>query len=76
VIDANNSAQPRPVKLGRAFGEDVLISEGLQPNERYVLDGLFKVQPGVTVKPVAASSDASVNNSAAKAATQVKTGTG
>jgi membrane fusion protein, multidrug efflux system len=69
VVDANNSVQPRPVKLGRAFGEDVLISEGLQPNERYVLDGLFKVRPGVTVKPVEASSRTSANNTAARTTT-------
>lgn len=72
VVDAANSVQPRPVKLGRNFGEDVLISEGLQANERYVLDGLFKVQPGITVKPVesarsAANSSASVPSKAGKA---------
>ncbi len=62
VVDAGNSVQPRPVKLGRAFGEDVLISEGLQANERYVLDGLFKVQPGVTVKPVESDRSASTSS--------------
>ncbi len=72
VVDAGNSVQPRPVKLGRAFGEEVLISEGLQANERYVLDGLFKVQPGITVKPVesakaASTSSASVQSKAGKA---------
>lgn len=72
VVDAANSVQPRPVKLGRAFGEDVLISEGLQASDRYVLDGLFKVQPGITVKPVesarsASASSASVSSKAGKA---------
>ncbi|MGC3983201.1 MAG: efflux RND transporter periplasmic adaptor subunit [Steroidobacteraceae bacterium] len=62
VLDANNSVQPRPVKLGRAFGEQVQISEGLQANERYVLDGLFKVQSGVTVKPVTPNSSASTGS--------------
>lgn len=62
VVDANNSVQSRPVKLGRAFGEDVLISEGLQAKERYVLDGLFKVQPGVTVKPVESAKTASTSS--------------
>jgi membrane fusion protein, multidrug efflux system len=72
VVDASNSVQPRPVKLGRAFGEDVLISEGLQANERYVLDGLLKVQPGITVKPVesaksVSTSSVSVQSKAGKA---------
>lgn len=62
VVDAGNSVQPRPVKLGRAFGEEVLISEGLQANERYVLEGLFKVQPGITVKPVESAKAASTSS--------------
>lgn len=54
VLDAGNTAQPRPVKLGATVGERVLISDGLQAGERFVLEGLFKVRPGLTVKPVAA----------------------
>lgn len=53
VLDAGNTAQPRPVKLGATVGERVLISDGLQAGERFVLEGLFKVRPGLTVKPVA-----------------------
>lgn len=53
VIDGTDTAQPRPVKLGRALGNDVLISEGLQGDERVIVDGLFKVTPGGKVKPVA-----------------------
>ncbi len=55
VVDDKNAVTPRPVKLGRAFGETVLISDGLKSGERYVLDGLFKVQAGVTIKPVVAT---------------------
>jgi membrane fusion protein (multidrug efflux system) len=55
VLDTNNSVQSRSVKLGRTIGDDVLIVAGLNTDERYVLDGLFKVQPGLTVKPVAAT---------------------
>ena len=74
IVDANNSVQPRPVTLGRTFGEAVLITEGLQPNERYVLDGLFKVQPGITVKPVEAANTTSADNSANSSAAQTATG--
>lgn len=70
VVDAGNSVQSRPVKLGRAFGEEVLISEGLQANERYVLEGLFKVQPGITVKPVESAKAASTSS----AISQLKAG--
>lgn len=74
IVDANNSVQARPVTLGRTFGEAVLITDGLQANERYVLDGLFKVQPGITVKPVEASSTTSADNSANSSAAQTATG--
>jgi membrane fusion protein (multidrug efflux system) len=59
VLDANNTAQSRLVKLGPAVGDSVLISDGLKAGDRYVLDGLFKVQAGATLKPVEAASVAS-----------------
>jgi membrane fusion protein, multidrug efflux system len=58
VLDDKNSAQQRSVKLGAAIGDNVLISDGLRAGDRYVLDGLFKVQPGITVKPVSAAPSA------------------
>ncbi len=56
VVDGNNSVQQRTIKLGRTTGEEVQITEGLIANERYVLDDLFKMQPGMIIKPVAATS--------------------
>jgi membrane fusion protein, multidrug efflux system len=73
VVDAQNTVQQRPIKLGRTIGEDVLIIEGLAADERYVLDGLFKVHPGVTVKPVA---PATTPQTTTQIAAQTKTGTG
>jgi membrane fusion protein (multidrug efflux system) len=73
VVDAHNNVQSRPVKLGRTIGEDVLIIEGLASDERYVLDGIFKVQPGMTVKPVAPST---ATNTTTQATAQTKTGIG
>jgi membrane fusion protein (multidrug efflux system) len=76
VLDANNSAQPRSVKLGRTIGDEVLISEGLNLDERYVLDGLYKVQPGITVKPIAATTATSAENTDTHNNRQTTTGTG
>ena len=56
IVDGNNSVQQRTIKLGRSTGEEVQITEGLTVNERYVLDDLFKMQPGMIIKPVTASS--------------------
>lgn len=62
VLNGSNNVQARIVKLGRNFGDDVLINEGLQAGERYVLDGLFKVKVGDTVKPVAPNPQSSASS--------------
>lgn len=54
VVDSEHSAQAKSVKLGVALGDEVLINEGLQIGDNYVLDGMFKLQPGTKVKPVTA----------------------
>jgi membrane fusion protein (multidrug efflux system) len=54
-LDDKNSAQPRPVKLGRNLGNNVLITEGLTGGERIIVDGLFKVTPGAIVRTVPAA---------------------
>jgi membrane fusion protein (multidrug efflux system) len=52
LVDDKNVVQARSVKLGRSMGDEVLITEGLQAGDQYVLEGLLKVRPGVTVRPV------------------------
>lgn len=53
VIDSNNQAQSRNVKLGRSVADAVLVTDGLQAGERFVLDGVFKVQAGAKIKVAA-----------------------
>lgn len=53
VLGPGNIAAPRPVKLGRLASGSWVVTEGLRPGERVVVDGLQKVQPGAAVKPVA-----------------------
>jgi membrane fusion protein (multidrug efflux system) len=55
VIGEDEKAVSRPVKLGVSSGNNVAVLEGLKPNERVVVDGVLKVQPGALVKmsPVA-----------------------
>ncbi len=52
VLGEGNQVQPRPVRLGRGQGNLVTVLEGLAAGDRYVVDGVIKVQPGA---PVAAS---------------------
>lgn len=52
VVAADNTVAIRSVKVGERFGELWIISEGLQPGERVVVEGVQKVREGVTVNPV------------------------
>jgi RND family efflux transporter MFP subunit len=57
VVDGQNKVDIRTVKVGERIGSQWLISEGLKPGERVVVEGLQKVRPGMQVnpKPFAAS---------------------
>jgi membrane fusion protein (multidrug efflux system) len=50
VIGEGDKVAPRPVKLGVNSGNNVAILDGLEANERIVVDGILKVQPGAVVK--------------------------
>jgi len=44
VLNQQNRATFRPVKVGERVGTNWIITEGLQPGERVVVDGILKVQ--------------------------------
>lgn len=52
ALDKANKVQPRPLKLGHPAGNLVEVTEGLTEGDRLVVDGILKVGPGITVKPV------------------------
>ena len=53
VIKSDNSAEIRPVVVGDYYGDsDILILSGLHADDRVVVTGMLKVQPG---KPVSVS---------------------
>jgi membrane fusion protein (multidrug efflux system) len=52
VVGKGQVVELRPVVLGRAFGEQTIIAEGLNGGERVIVEGVLKVQPGATVKIV------------------------
>ncbi len=54
VVTADNKIEQRTVTTARTVGDQWLINEGLRPGERVVVEGLQKVQPGMTVTPVEA----------------------
>jgi membrane fusion protein (multidrug efflux system) len=53
VVDANSTAQPRPVRVGRELEGGRNIEEGLQPGEHVIVDGIIRVRPGAPVRVAA-----------------------
>ncbi len=61
VVDADNKAKVRPIKVGDRFGSNWIITDGLKQGERVVVEGIQKIQTlaaqsskpaeGVTVVP-------------------------
>jgi multidrug efflux system membrane fusion protein len=39
----------RPIKVAQISDGQALIDSGLQPNEQVVVDGQYKLQPGIRV---------------------------
>ena len=50
IVDAQNKAAIRPVKLGGMEQGQWAILDGLRPGDRVIVDGLQKVQPGQPVR--------------------------
>ena len=51
VVDPDNTIRFSVVRVGDRIGSDWIVEEGLQPSERVVTDGLFKIRPGARVNP-------------------------
>ena len=55
VVNAENLAEARPVKLGDLRGANWVVTGGLKPGDKVIVSGLQKVQPGKPVKVVEAA---------------------
>ena len=53
VVGADSVAQIREVKLANRTESDWVVSQGLEPADRIVVEGLQKVRPGSKVRPTA-----------------------
>lgn len=51
VVDDKNIVERRAVKVGQSFGEMQVIAEGLNGDERVVVNGLLRAIPGREVNP-------------------------
>ena len=60
VVSETNTALARPVKLGPASGDQTIVTQGLDPGDRVVTDGQYKLQldaPVVIVTSTAESGE-------------------
>ena len=53
IVGPDSVAQTREVKLANRSGSDWVVSQGLEPADRIVIEGLQKVRPGSKVRPMA-----------------------
>jgi multidrug efflux system membrane fusion protein len=57
VVDQNNKAELRKVKVSQSIDGRSVIEQGVSPGQRVITAGQFKVQPGAIVSVAVASSD-------------------
>jgi membrane fusion protein (multidrug efflux system) len=55
VISQDSKAELRAVVTERTVGDKWLVSKGLQPGDRLIVEGLGHIQPGQAVRPIAVS---------------------
>jgi membrane fusion protein (multidrug efflux system) len=52
IVDSSDKVELRALKVDRAIGDKWLISEGLKPGDRLIVEGIQKVRPGAPVKVI------------------------
>ena len=55
VVGADGKAQPRVLTVGQTIGDRWLVTGGLKPGDRVIVEGLQKVRPGVLVRATPAA---------------------
>ena len=51
VVGADDKIAIRTVKIGDPFGSERIVTEGVNPGDRVVAEGIQKVRPGMQVNP-------------------------
>jgi len=74
VLGDNNMPAPRPVRIQESWNDEWLLTSGLQPGERIVVEGIMKVRPDAPVKPLTREEDAALKAQAQAQHTPTKNG--
>jgi len=66
IVDAEGKVQQRMLTLDRAIGDKWLVSSGLSPGDRVIVEGVQKAKPGASVKAVPFDADRGKNSGESK----------
>jgi membrane fusion protein (multidrug efflux system) len=58
VVGKDDAVELRPVRLAGEAADRAVLADGVAAGDRVIVEGVLKVQPGVTVRPVAEAADA------------------
>jgi len=58
VVNEKSQAEPRPVEAGEWAGQSWIITGGLKPGERVIVDGVMRLGPGAPVRIAEAKPEA------------------
>ena len=53
VVTAQNKVEQRNVVTDRVIGDKWIVTSGLKPGDKLIVEGLLNLRPGATVKPAA-----------------------
>jgi membrane fusion protein (multidrug efflux system) len=56
LVGPDDKAVPRTVQADRTIGDKWLVTSGLQPGDKVIVEGLGRIKPGQVIKPVLAGS--------------------
>lgn len=74
VVSPENKAKFRPVKMGQRVGANWIVTDGLQPGERVIAEGILRVQQAAAAAPQSAQTGIPVNPKPYAALASEKTG--
>jgi membrane fusion protein (multidrug efflux system) len=66
IVGTDDKVEPRGVTVDRAIGDAWLISAGLAPGDRVIVEGIQKARPGAAVKVVPLAAGGKASPAAAK----------
>ncbi len=51
VVAPDNKVEVRAITTGERVGEAWIVSQGLKPGDRVIVEGQLRVRPGMAVQP-------------------------